>query len=158
MDGHLEFRDCLRRVVLLKPQEAQNAMLRWDIERMEHLFYITHCCHSSRRKWTITSSGVFLRLGPVSSSLLRDLPWYSAEESKTTRIWSGFFGWYALKWGRYHIRLGIYCRIFLHQGPALHDPCLASSTWIQCNLSPFVVCVWSGVQAYVCVRERCFCW
>ena len=46
---------------------------------------------SLRQKRTSTPSRVFIRSGPASSSRLRDLPWYSAEESKTTRICSGFF-------------------------------------------------------------------
>ena len=57
---------------------------------------------SSRQKRTSTPSRVFIRSGPASSSRLRDLPWYSVEESKTTRICSGFFRWYTSKWGRYH--------------------------------------------------------
>ena len=91
MDGHLEFCDCLRRVVLLKPQEHKmrcsgETWNEWNICSTSHT-----AVTSLRQKRTSTPSRVFIRSGPASSSRLRDLPWYSAEESKTTRICSGFF-------------------------------------------------------------------
>ena len=55
----------------------------------------------SCRKRSRTPSRLFVRSGPESSTLFRDVLLVSAAESKTTRILSGFWGWYTSKWGRY---------------------------------------------------------
>ena len=46
-------------------------------------------------------SKLFVRSGPESKMLFREVPLVSAAESKTTRILSGLGGWYTPKWGRY---------------------------------------------------------
>lgn len=55
----------------------------------------------SWRKHNRTPSRLFVRSGPESSTLFRDVPLVSAAESETTRILSGFWGWYTPKWGRH---------------------------------------------------------
>ena len=44
----------------------------------------------------------FVRSGPCRRWRLREWPWNSAEQSKTTRSFSGFLGWYTPWWGMYH--------------------------------------------------------
>ena len=46
----------------------------------------------SCRKRNKTPSRLFVRSGPESSTLFRDVPLVSAAESKTKRILSGFWG------------------------------------------------------------------